>query len=43
MQYKNAAAAAGGEMGVMEGSGYSDGKKDKEKSVFDRIGFKKKK
>lgn len=49
MQYKNAAAAVGAEIGVMEGSGYAGsasgeaGKKDKEKSMFDRIGFSKKK
>jgi hypothetical protein len=49
MQYKNAAAAVGAEIGVLEGRSFTTsvtsegGKKEKEKSVFDRIGFKKKK
>jgi hypothetical protein len=44
MQYKNAAAAVGSEIGIMEGNaGFVDGKRDKEKSVFDKFGFKKKK
>ncbi|KIW08933.1 uncharacterized protein PV09_00849 [Verruconis gallopava] len=44
MQYKNAAAAVGAEIGVTEGySGSTEGKKEREKSVFDRIGFSKKK
>jgi hypothetical protein len=44
MQYKSAVAAVGAEIGVTESyAGSADGKKEKEKSVFDRIGFKKKK
>lgn len=44
MQYKNAASALAAEIGVMEGyGGSSEGKKERQGSVFDRIGFKKKK
>ena len=49
MQYKNAAAAVGAEIGVLESGSYAGSasgegsRKEKEKSVFDRIGFSKKK
>jgi hypothetical protein len=49
MQYKSAAAAVGAEIGVLDAGSQSGstvvegGKKEKEKSMLDRIGFKKKK